>query len=742
MPNQAIKRINDLVGNEHMSAMQHTIGRIACVPVVLLDINREPLSSAANLHVYKFSIESEPFLSPQNHGPLCQDPSNLGKPSILTNPETQIKSALIPIIVEGEHVSSWFVTQIRMHPFELLLEDTIETTQLICPDNVGAQDARPANVYDREFENIIDFLATSTKTITHLAATNLALNQKNNDLLALAKQLDASLNAFKQFVDLTDVGTYMVDYETGELLLYSNSYREGYGLKDEECAGSFCFHHMGYDSFCPFCPRNSLLDEHAEPNAPCVWENYNPKFDAWLSITSRALRWIDGRMVIMTSFFDITKRKKEEERIAYLAYHDQNLNIANAVKLGEDVKKCSGECNYLLFLDIKALKDINTVYGRDTGDGLLKTIANWLCTSVGEGICVYRIAGDNFAILYQDTCIEEIEVFAETVFSRFESPWIVDMDGVMQRVYTSAQLGITKLKTPVDANFSVLNLAEKVLLFAKNGNESIVFSEEMDRKYQEHSQLSVNLKACVLNHMEGFFIHYQPVVDAQTCQWIGLEALCRWVSPDGKSVPPDIFIDEAEKIGIVSLIDSWVLKQSVFQIKGLGLDKVSNFTLAVNLSPTQLRDKELATFVLEVLEEYDFPVDKLSLEITETAEINFNDLTYSLLAKLQNAGIRLSLDDFGTGYATFSNLQNLPFNTLKTDRSFINGIEDNLTLQQTMGIMMQFAHLAGLDVTVEGVETAEQYDIIKNNGANHIQGFYFSRPLPLEDISNNLHMFK
>ena len=741
MPNVTSKNIVDLVGANYMKDIQHTIGHISCIPVALLGADNVPFSSAANLHVFQYAKRFDSIPKPEEHGPLCTDPSDLLKPSILSGP-TGLKSALIPIVVEGAHVSSWYISQVRMRPFEISPGEIIRDIPLVSPEKLGEHDSRPDDVSDHEFENIIAFLATSTSAITDLGAANDVLNKQNAELLALTKKLDTSLNAFREFINLADIGTYLVDFNTGQLLMYNTTYQEGFDLPNDYITDKRCFELMGFDDFCPFCQKDKLLDSHNEPLKPYVWENFNEKFGIWLNITSRAVRWVDGRIVMMTSYIDITTRKQEEERIAHLAYHDQNLNIPNAVKLNEDLRKKSGEKTYLLFSDVKALKDINTVYGRAAGDGLLKAIAAWLSAFADDHIRIYRIDGDNFAVLLHNVSMETVEAFADKIFLRFESPWLIDLNGVMQRIYASAQVGFVRMNATPDSYSSLLNLAEKVLSFAKTANKSLFFDEGMNQQYQDYIQLSVCLKSCVLNDMEGFSIHYQPVVDAQTGKWCGLEALCRWVMPSGKSVPPSVFIDEAEKLGIVSIIDSWVLQHAISQIKEIGLDQLPSFFLSVNLSPIQLRDKQLASFVLASLEKYDYPLDKFSLEITETAEVQFNELTFSLLGALQEAGIKLSLDDFGTGYATFSNLSNLPVDILKIDRSFITGIEDNVYLQQTMNIMMQFAHLVGLDVTVEGVETPVQYEIIKKNGANHIQGFYFSKPLPIDDLVRNLSEFQ
>ncbi len=745
MLDQNVNVITDIIDMEYLQTVQDSLGRIVGITTALLDPNGVPISRPTNLHAFCAMMQASDTgvqMCMKTNGKLIEINKETREPSIVLCPNSGLMTAAVPIFFEDKYLGSWLIGQIRMENIDFdLIENTAEKAGFSKEEAKKNISMLPV-ISDEEFRNILNFLVTTTKTVTDLAALNTTLNKQNKELAQFAENLDASLAAFKEFINLTDIGTYLVDYETGELLMASSMYKELAGIDTDDFSGNTCYSYMGCEDFCPYCPKVQLVDENGEPTGPVVWERYNDAVDMWLSITSRALKWIDGRTVMMTTFVNITERKKEEERIAYLAYNDQLLNIPNALKLSLDIKeKCSEHC-YLIFFDVKGLKNINNVYGRTAGDKLLKSIADWLREFVQGTIPLYRVSGDEFAILVADKEDHEVMEFASDIFARFESPWTVDMSGIKQHIYAGIQMGIIQAKEPVDSHSTLINLTEKVLSFARDANMPILFDEEMDRKFQDHMNLIVSLKACVLNQMEGFSLNYQPVVDAFTGKWIGMEALCRWNSPDVGNIPPNIFIDEAEKLGIISAIGSWVLEEAISQTKIWKLHEIENFTLSVNLSPIQLRDKELITDIHRILKRYNYPANRLSLEITESAEVQFDDITLKLLNSLKEAGIQLSLDDFGTGYGSFSNLKSLPISILKTDRSFIKGIEEDEYLRHTLRTMVDFAHFAGLIVVAEGVETANQHEIVRRNGANYIQGFYFSKPLTKEDLEKNLYRFR
>lgn len=735
MAEKQMRNVTDIIDIEYLQNIQDSLGHIVGITTVILDPVGIPVTRPTNLHAFCAMMQASETgvqMCMKANGKLVQGNLETKGPAVVTCMNSGLKTASVPIFLGDEYLGSWLIGQVRMSTID---ESLIEKTAM----KAGISQAEAKKniavlpvITEEEFENILNFLVTVTKALTDMVGTNAQLNERN-------EQLDVSMKTFRDFIDLTDLGAYLVDFHTGELLMFNSTYARLIGLTTEQITGTNCFIHMGQRDFCPFCPKNKLIDASGEPTGePYVWENYMPDRDQWLSISSHALRWVDGRLAIMTTFMDITARKKEEERVAYLAYNDQRLEIPNSVKLKRDMEECE-EGAYLICLDVQGLRKINDIYGRDAGDNLLKDIVAWVKSSV-DGV-LYRIEGDDFAILVHGGEQKAMEI-ARAVYQRFDRSWNIDMGEVNQRMYTGAHMGVIAVRLCLaDLKSSLQNIIERVLSFAQKRGELILFDETMDHEFQRHMEFEVSLKSCVLNDMQGFSLNYQPIVDASTGRWVGLEALCRWTSPDIGSVPPDIFISEAEQLGLIGIISDWVFDEAIRQIKEWGLDQNPDFVLDVNLSPIQLRDLELSRKVTELLKKHDFPAKQLSLEITESNEIHFDDKTLQLLENIRKTGVSLSLDDFGVGYATFSNLKNLPVTVLKTDRSFVKGIETDAFLQHTVRIMVDFAHAAGLLVVAEGVETAAQRRIMERSGVNMIQGYYFSRPLTKEDLSQKLENF-
>lgn len=745
MSERIIRNVTDVIDIEYLQTIQDGLGKIIGITTALLDPNGVPISRPTNLKAFCAMMQASEdgvAMCMVTNTKLIEDIKSSRKPAYRTCQNSGLRTAAVPIFLGNQFLGAWLIGQIRMDTIDYsLIEQTAERAGLSKDDAKKNIDLLPV-ISEAEFTHTLDFLTTITKALTDMVATNSTLNARNNELTSLTKKLDASLHTFREFIDLSDIGIYLVDYYSGKILLGNNLYRRMFGLSEEDDISKVsCFNLMGKPDFCSFCPKDKLLNARGEPVDPIVWERFNPPTQLWLRITSRALRWINGRMAIMTTFMDITDRKLEEERMAYLAYNDQRLGIPNAAKLDLDLTQDFCDDTYLICFDIKGLKEINNVYSRSIGDRLLQNVVNWVMDFSKDRYTLYRVSGDDFAIRIKNADVHTVMELASELFTRFEVAWRIPMDGIEQKIYTGVHMGVIKIKDTPDSYETLIDLFEKVIASARNCTRPVLFDEKRDEQYLEHTRLIVSLKSAVLNNMKGFSLNYQPVVNARTGKWVSVEVLCRWNSPELGFVPPDVFIEEAEQIGIIDSIGDWVFKEAISQVKAWELDKLPDFSMSINLSPLQLRDKDLLRKLLALLKEYDYPREKLTLEITETAQVPFDETTLTLLHEIRDAGISLSLDDFGTGYATFSNLHKLPVSVLKTDRSFITGIEEDEYLQHTMRIMVDFAHSAGLTVTAEGVETEEQLALLRDH-VNSIQGYYFSRPLTKEMLGEKLDRFR
>lgn len=740
-----IEKVTDVIDLEYLQAIQDGLGKIVGITTALLDPEGVPLSRPTNLHAFCAMMQASDSgiqMCLSANGNLIKQNKETRKPAVVTCPNSGLRTASVPIFLENKFLGSWLIGQIRMDDVdEELIGKTAIKSGLSPEEATANMNALRAHT-EEEFKNILEFLVTVSRALIDLVHMNDALDRRNDELEGLTEQLDRSILAFKNFIDFTDVGAYLVDYETGEVIMCNNMYKNLTAFSEEMRESVPCFRLMGYDDFCPFCPKAKLHSGEGEIDTqPHKWERYDETGNKWLSVTSRAFPWVDGRTVIMNTFVDITKQKQDEEQISYLAYNDQRFEVGNNLKLCKDLVECT-EDSYMVCFDVQGMRKINDVYGRAAGDHLLYDFVSWLKTEfVSEEKCLYRIEGGEFAFLLKNKSEQEAVSLASNVRKRFEEAWIIDMNGAEQRMYTGIHIGVIQAPCTIGRVDELLNVVERVLALARDHNGVVLFNEEMNQALEQRLQFEMELKTCILNGMEGFYLNYQPIVNAKTNAWVGLEALCRWSGTTVGSVPPMVFIDAAERLGLIIMLSDWINEQAISQTKRWGLDKIEGFMLDINLSPIQLRDRDLVEKIQELLQKYEFPADHLSLEITETSEVNFDESTVAMLEKIKAAGISLSLDDFGSGYATFSNLNNLPIDCLKTDRSFMDGIEKDAFLQQSVRSMIELARAAGMITIAEGIETESQRKILSENGVDRIQGYFFSKPLSVADLSQQIDRF-
>lgn len=739
-----IKNVTDIIDIEYLQEIQDSLSQITKTSMAIVDTEGRFLTEMTNQHTFcRMLMESPKGSKVCAHTDaqlvkLCEQTKDT---ATATCPHTGLEMAAVPIFMGERFLGAWLIGQVRTNELdEALFERTALENDL--PASAVKENIEEFSIIsEQELRQILHFAMQITFELTHLAEVSHSVATKNKELYTLANNLDYTLTTFKEFINLSDIGVYLIDYETGELIMTNNVYAQFAGKSGADLVGDMCYLYMGMDDWCDFCPRAKVLDENGKPGAPYVWENYIAKSDTWLRITSKAIYWLDGRLTMMVTYMDITERKKEEERIARLAYYDQRLNIPNALKLLSDIAAAESVEKHLIVVDVQGLRKINGIYGRDSGDNLLLAILEWIYETSRQKAEIYRIESDAFAILLKNETDEEAMKIADTIWNRFKEAWKISLDVVDNMIYAGATIGVIPFTEKFDTYSDMVNMIESVLETAKKGNAPLKFDQEMNNRIQEHLRMEMSLKTCVMNQMQGFSLCYQPIVDPESGVWQGLEALCRWESPDIGRVPPDVFIHEAEQMGLISLVGDWVLREAIAQVKEWGLDRNEAFLLDVNLSPLQLNDADLHARVVSILKEYDYPPSKLSLEITESEDVQFSEHIVQCLEQIRETGVILSLDDFGTGYASFSKLGTMPIKILKTDRSFVNNIENDTLLQHTVRMMIEFAHMANIQVIAEGVETAEQKELLMKIGADFIQGYYYSKPLTAGQIAEKLQKF-
>ncbi len=433
--------------------------------------------------------------------------------------------------------------------------------------------------------------------------------------------------------------------------------------------------------------------------------------------------------------------RQKNEKLKYIAYYDQEMNLPNTLKFIEDFENENAEEIFLLCLDVKQLRRLNDVYGREAGDELLKTITKWVKRLIGEASLVYRLEGDEFGLLLAEMPIDEVIKLADQISKRFQLEWKVNVEEAEVFVLCGVNICILEGDVTRRKNDSIVSTIERAMEISRDEERIAIYDEVMDQEFKEQLQLEISLKNAIKSGMQGFSVHYQPIVSVDSGKWSGLEALCRWNSKEFGNVPPGVFIQEIEKMGLIEVLGDWVFEEAVRQCSHWGLQQLDEFILDVNFSPIQISGKDLDKKVLTVLEKYSFPGKNLCIEVTESMEVMIDERIQKNIDHLCNEKITVALDDFGVGYSSFQSLKDIPAGTLKTERAFLQGIEQDEYLRNVFRIMVELAHVANKKLIAEGVETQTQLNYIMESKADYVQGYFFSKPLSANELEDQLYRF-
>lgn len=741
-------QLGDILDFAYLQKLQDAFAELAQITTVVIDPQGRFLTRPCNPFCAKIqSSEKGAQSCLEVKQRLCAENRRVGGLCRMKCPHSGLEAAALPIFLEGEHLGSWIISQALVEePEPGLMEKTAASFGMDAAE-LRQLAADPPPIEEERFKRILSFLQVMTDTVVHNGRVNHNLGKKNQELEALTRRHAATANMMRRFIDSSDVCMYIADFFDGEILLANQRYADFLGVKLEEIVGRKCWDvgGPGQGTFCDYCPREELVDAEGKPTEPYVWENYNPNpgFQKWLRITNQAIEWVDGRLAHMVTFMDVTDQRKLREELAQLAYYDQQMALPNSLKLIKTLEETANTTNCILVCyDIQALRQVNDAYGRPAGDSLLKTAADWVVAQNFGNDGIYRLGGDEFCLFFRQGGVEKAMAAAQAINQRFGEAWRLMLHGQGLHVLSGASVAVVYTGFVRHQPGDILTRVERALEASRQGDKIAVYDDAMDKKYAERVLMATSLRECVKNEMQGFSVHFQPIVDPATGTWKGLESLCRWTSPHtGKPVPPLVFIKEAEQLGLIRSIGMFVLEQAVRQAKAFRLDEVENFYISVNLSSTQVLDERFVEKVTGVLKKNDFPGKCLVLEVTESTEFTFNEYALEAINNLRFRGVRFALDDFGTGYSSFNNLKNLPVSILKTERAFIQNLENDNYMQYFIYSMCELAHAADMKLVAEGVETREQLEILLKNGADYLQGYFFAKPMPAEELAQNLDRF-
>ena len=433
---------------------------------------------------------------------------------------------------------------------------------------------------------------------------------------------------------------------------------------------------------------------------------------------------------------DITEQHKAAESIRQHAYFDSLTSLPNRFlsldRLSQMLKEAqrSKEKVALLFLDLDDFKKVNDSLGHEVGDKLLKEVANKLTLALRKADTVGRLGGDEFIVLLRSLTGDSDAIdIAENLLEIFREPF--EIDG--KELVLTLSIGIVTYTKNGDSASDLLRHADAAMYQSKlsGRNTYSFFTKEMSdvmlRRLEIEEQLNHALQR------EEFEVYYQPKFDVKSKKMIGAEALLRWRNPLLGNVTPDEFIPIAEHTGMIVPIGKYVVKQSLAFLNNWNTTHQQAYTIAVNLSPRQFRDKTLIGFIEQTLHDENIAPKSLEFEITEGVLMAGNSYIDDALQNLHQLGVKLSMDDFGTGYSSLSYLRQYSFDVLKIDRSFISGITEKKEDLDLVKATIAMAHSLDLSVVAEGVETHEQLFLLDELGCDLVQGYYFSKPIPAEN---------
>ncbi len=438
---------------------------------------------------------------------------------------------------------------------------------------------------------------------------------------------------------------------------------------------------------------------------------------------------------------DITAQKRVEAELAQMARYDPLTGLANRAVFLQEVSaalrrtRLNGERLSVLMLDLDQFKVVNDSLGHATGDALLAAVAARFRAIMPNVDRVARFGGDEFALLHTiedggpdgDVHTESVAVLAQRILETVTRPY--DIGG--RKIVIGMSIGLTLAPDDGDDADALIRNADLALYKAKSEgrNRYRFFEAAMEAEGRERRELEIDMRKALA--CEEFELHYQTIVDVERGECRGAEALVRWRHPQRGLIPPDAFISLAEESGLIIPLGEWILRRACAD----AAKWPAGFKVAINLSPAQFKQSNLLDVLRAALEDSGLAPERLELEITETVLIENNEENLAVLRQLKSLGAEIVLDDFGIGYSSMRYLQIFPIDKIKIDKSFIQSMPSHADSVAIVCAIAGLARSLDIETTAEGVETLEQLTLLRGAGCQLAQGYLFSRPLPVVQLS-------
>ncbi|QAS51228.1 hypothetical protein HLI_02885 [Halobacillus litoralis] len=533
-----------------------------------------------------------------------------------------------------------------------------------------------------------------------------------------------------RLMDASSEGVVMHDH--GRIVDCDSTFARMFGYKREEIRNTDVFSLVDEDS------RENLKQLlHTYPEEP--YQLKGKKKDGttfFLEILAHPYPQED-RVLRVAIIRDVTERVHNEKKIEFMSYYDELTDLPNRHyfhdMLNEALMEAAGQGEGVAvhFIDLDYFKQINDTLGYAFGDKLLKACAERLKSIQEQDTFIARMGGDEFLVLQRYvTSKEKAEDYAEKMIGIFQRPVTIDD----YELYTSVSIGISLFPDHGRSADDLIKKSDSAMFTVKgrHRNNYLCYNASISEKFEKMLSMDSELRKAL--KQEQLELHYQPQKSIGTGKIVGLEALIRWNHPDKGMISPATFIPIAEKNGQIIEIGEWVMKEACKQNKQWQDEGFAPVIVGVNLSALQFLQKDLVFRVKQILEETGLAPEYLELEITESMAMTNEEYIIHTLKELRELGVHVSIDDFGTGYSSLKYLSRFPVSKLKIDKVFIS--ENQKQNQAIVKSIIHMSHSLNMKVIAEGVETAEQWNFLKNEKCDEIQGYFYSKPLPPEQLSD------
>lgn len=564
-----------------------------------------------------------------------------------------------------------------------------------------------------------------------LAASEEELKSQLDELIHQKLMLQEKDERHNLVVEASNIGLWDWDV-TSNTYTYSDKWYEILGIEKREYKGK----ENNWKDFVfadDFEYVSNLYWQYLEKKIPsyeCEYRIITPKKEIrWLHSVGKALWDDDGRLLKMAgAHTDITSKKEAEEKINKLAYCDALTGLPNRSQLFENFQaialKAEG-CIAFILIDINNFKLINDSYGHVIGDKLLIEVSIRIKELCAEKMHLSRLGGDEYAVMVWD--YGTLEALTQIV-----EGFVHNLDGLLRiedyNISLSTSMGISLYPTDADNFDDLMKNADTAMFKASERHRKYAYyKQEMNNAIVERLNLRNSLKLALVNR--EFMLCYQPQYRAKDKKVIGFEALVRWRSETLGMVSPDKFIPVAEESGIIISLGNWILEEAISFLKKIHQNGHDYMIMSINISVIQLTQRNFSETVLRLIDEYELSPKSLELEITESVMMESVEAVVDNITNLRREGVQFALDDFGTGYSSLNYLTKLPIDTLKIDKSFIDGIGSIKDQSLLVSTIIDIGRKLGLKVVAEGVETEQQYNYLSKRRCERIQGYYFSKPL-------------